>query len=301
MHILVIAISITLLSTLSKTVHSQDQIEYTIQIGLDGSATWIINQVLSANNTFSSPIQFQEKVTSLVKAAENYTDRQMSVDLESIILTPSDSYIVIEYTFSWKNFSQVKNERIIVGDVFQVENFSQQLFGDGFLYITYPSQCVVETISPFPDKRDDSIQMLKWFGIQEFINRSPTIILRNKASTTLFLEFFWQNGILILGLFGIAAGTLSFYMLKYRKKKQKGTVNSSEFAEFLTVATEEEKIVRLLRSSGGSLNQSKIVDQCKFSKAKTSQLLKSLEQKGIVSRHKKGRDKIVFLVEQERE
>jgi uncharacterized membrane protein len=63
------------------------------------------------------------------------------------------------------------------------------------------------------------------------------------------------------------------------------------------VETDEEKIVRLLKSSHGSLHQSAIVEQCRFSKAKTSQLLAALESRGVVRREKKGRDKIVALVE----
>ena len=62
--------------------------------------------------------------------------------------------------------------------------------------------------------------------------------------------------------------------------------------------TEEEKVVKVLRSNGGSAYQSAITEQCRFSKAKTSQLLSALEAKGVVQRYKKGRDKIVNLNEQ---
>jgi uncharacterized membrane protein len=41
-----------------------------------------------------------------------------------------------------------------------------------------------------------------------------------------------------------------------------------------------------------------IAEQCRFSKAKTSQLVAALEQKGVVRRYKKGRDKIVTLANQ---
>ena len=43
------------------------------------------------------------------------------------------------------------------------------------------------------------------------------------------------------------------------------------------------------------MRQSAIVEQTKFSKAKTSQLLTSLEKRGNITRYKKGRDKIVNL------
>jgi uncharacterized membrane protein len=68
-------------------------------------------------------------------------------------------------------------------------------------------------------------------------------------------------------------------------------------AESAGVETEEGKILKLLKSSSGSLRQSAIVEQCRFSKAKTSQLLALLEKKGIITRYKNGRDKIVNLTE----
>jgi uncharacterized membrane protein len=63
------------------------------------------------------------------------------------------------------------------------------------------------------------------------------------------------------------------------------------------IESDEEKIIKIIRSSGGKVRQSTITEQCRFSKAKTSQLLAALEQKGIITRYKKGRDKIVTLNE----
>ena len=65
-----------------------------------------------------------------------------------------------------------------------------------------------------------------------------------------------------------------------------------------TLESDEEKVMNFLRSSGGSLRQSRVSEQFGFSKAKTSQLLTSLEKKGVVARYKRGRDKIVNLIEQ---
>ena len=61
--------------------------------------------------------------------------------------------------------------------------------------------------------------------------------------------------------------------------------------------SEEDKVLKLLKSYGGSMRQSEITEQCRFSKAKTSQLLTALEKKGSITRYKSGRDKIVTLKE----
>ena len=61
--------------------------------------------------------------------------------------------------------------------------------------------------------------------------------------------------------------------------------------------SEEDKVLKLLKSFGGSMRQSEITEQSRFSKAKTSQLLAALEKKGSITRYKSGRDKIVTLKE----
>ena len=61
------------------------------------------------------------------------------------------------------------------------------------------------------------------------------------------------------------------------------------------VESDEDKIIEIIKSSGGTLRQSAITEKSRFSKAKTSQLLTALEQKRVVTRVKKGRDKIVTL------
>ena len=64
---------------------------------------------------------------------------------------------------------------------------------------------------------------------------------------------------------------------------------------------DEERTVKLIRSSGGVCINPPSTDQLGFSKAKTSQLLAVLERKGVIRRYKKGRDKIVVLLEKREE
>ena len=87
-------------------------------------------------------------------------------------------------------------------------------------------------------------------------------------------------------------------MFRRRNRKKKAT-QINTFSEAGQMDSGEEEIIKVLRSSGGNLHQSVIAERCRFSKAKTSQLLSALEQKGVVRRYKKGRDKIVTLNEQE--
>jgi uncharacterized membrane protein len=273
--------------------------QYKIQLNSDGSAAWTIIQVSGLNGTVDTWADFQQKVTTLVTAAANQTQRPMGADNDtfqtSTTITSSDSKTT-EYMFTWLNFSKTENGQLTVGDVFSVAGFFNQLYGDGALQINYPSNYKVESVSPKPDERDDSTQTLQWLGTQFFVAEKPSIILvaQNQASVNS------EQSYLLIGsvsAVAVAAAIVSWFFLTNRRRKQ----NSKELTVASTVTlleTEEEKVIKVLRSNGGSAYQSVITEQCRFSKAKTSQLLSALEAKGVVRRYKKGRDKIVNLNEQ---
>jgi uncharacterized membrane protein len=277
-------------------VFGGNQVEYNIQIDNEGSAVWTIIQVLESNFSYSIIEAFYNNLTKLVENVKNKTGREMSAWIEEINIIPQDNYSLVKYILHWKNFSKIENSRIIVGDVFQVENFFSEFYGDGVVYLTYSSEYVVETVSPKPDEKDDTHQTLKWFKAERFSTQTPNIVFARKTSTIEFLEFLQQNMNLIISLVMIASGSsILFYLLK-RQKRAKRAAMEPKAPILPEMESDEEKIVRTLKSAGGNLYQSQIVEQCKFSKAKTSQLLKFMEKKGVIKRYKKGRDKIVTLI-----
>jgi len=85
---------------------------------------------------------------------------------------------------------------------------------------------------------------------------------------------------------------ISLWLIRFKKSR----VKPLEISRF-EILDDEEKIVRLLQSAGGRLLQSSISEQLKFSKSKTSSLLKMMEAKRKIRRERKGRDKIVILLE----
>jgi uncharacterized membrane protein len=93
---------------------------------------------------------------------------------------------------------------------------------------------------------------------------------------------------------GVSVSLAGFYAVKQRKK---GNAKASVELDPLPIETEEDKILKVLKNSGGTMRQSDITERLGFSKAKTSQLLSALESKGILARYKNGRDKIVTLSE----
>ncbi len=277
--------------------YSQDYVDYKIQVNVDNSAIWSITRVSDINASIDLE-GFQPKVEALINAAVNATHREMSLDVNSLQVSDEISWETQSrktvYVFRWQNFSLSENGKIILGDVFQVTDSFSQLYGDGTLEITYPSGYSIQSITPIPDYSDISSLTAKWFRTQGFINGKPSIVLINNPQT--LGDSVWQQ-YLIIGLISAAtAAIVSFYLIRRRRSKTKLKTEAA-MATALAVESDEEKISRLLRSSGGNLRQSVITEQCGFSKAKTSQLLAALERKGIITRYKKGRDKIVTLNE----
>ena len=280
------------------TAHAVDYIEYKIEINMDASAAWTITRVSDLNASIDLE-GFPLRVTALVDAAANQTHREMSLDLDSLQVNDEISWETQSrttiYSFTWHNFSVTKNRNITFGDAFAVPDFFGQLFGDGTLQISYPSTYSVRSVSPTPNEQDDSSRKLTWLRTKDFINGNPTVTLAKNANEE---NDEWQQFILIgVAVFVVVTVLLaSVYFLRIRKKRARDSVNA-QLAGALLTESEEEKVTKVLLSSGGTMRQSAIAEQCRFSKAKTSQLLAVLEQKKVITRYKKGRDKIVTLNE----
>jgi uncharacterized membrane protein len=126
-----------------------------------------------------------------------------------------------------------------------------------------------------------------------------SIVLKEKSTPAGFMKLLGQNALLIIGIIVLSSGLFaSLYTFMHYRKERNEKPRKREPLGFPNMESDEDKIVKLLKSSRGTMYQSAITDQCKFSKAKTSQILSTLENKGTVTRYKKGRDKVVVLGEQ---
>ena len=276
----------------------QGQVEYNITLHKDGSALWRITQILDINASSDSLWSFQKKVLLLVNVAQNATGREMAIDLNRLSVTSYFSYETstkkVEYQFYWINFSQLSSREIIVGDVFSVKDFfNDMLYGDGSLYIKYPSDYEVKEASPKPDELTTSLHTLKWISAQAFCRGKPKIILNEFETVKPSANISQIISYLILAISLTFASFFAY--LKIRNKHQK--MKSDKALNLSRIESDEEKILRILKASGGRTLQSLIVKQCGFSKAKTSQLLTTLEKKGVIKRLRRGRNKIVMLIE----
>jgi uncharacterized membrane protein len=274
----------------------QNYFEYNIQIKNDSSAIWMITQFSSSNVTIESFDVFQQKVFDLVDSAASITNREMTADENSLQINTTISLEskITEYSFVWLNFSIIKGNMLTFGDVFQVNNFFGQLFGDAALQLTYPSDFTVKSIFPTPYERKDSADMMKWSRTQDLVTNRVSIVLSNNSQVGNATNNGWEFYAIVVAI--ISVGTVlslaGFFMFK-RRKNNASLANTIESP----IMSEEDKVLKLLKSFGGNMRQSEITEQSRFSKAKTSQLLTALEKKGSITRYMSGRDKIVTLKE----
>jgi DNA-binding MarR family transcriptional regulator len=266
-------------------------VEYKVQIGSDGSAVLDVTQLAESGFSYNTIQVFTTNFTILVEKAEEKCGRQMNAWIEEVNIIPQNNYVLVKYKLMWKNFSRFENSKIIVGDVFQVENFFSYLFGDGAIYFSYPPEYDLTSAIPKPDEADYSLRTLKWLSAERFSSQNPNIFF-TKSSSDMFLET-----VLMYAIPPFLSAALLFTLFYFKRRKRIEKVIEPESSQHIEVENAEEKVIRTIRAAGGCLYQSQIAEQCKFSKAKTSQLLSALEKRGIIRRQKRGRDKVVVLAE----
>jgi uncharacterized membrane protein len=273
----------------------QEYFEYNVQIKSDGSAVWTVTQFSSVNASVDTWEGFQERIFNLVDSAASVTHREMDVDENSLQIntTISPESKITEYSFTWQNFSIIQGSKLSFGDVFQVNNFFGQLYGDAALQLSYPSNYDIKSVYPPPYERQDSVETLRWSRTQDLVNSKFNVVLTSTPQNQNSNNDWQQYAIIItVSAVGVTLSLLGFYTFKRRKINSKSAIVDSS-----PIESEEDKVIKLLKSSGGGMRQSEITERCKFSKAKTSQLLAALEKNGNITRYKRGRDKIVTLKE----
>ncbi len=177
---LFLTIALILIAVFSGRVEAQTYTQYKIQLNSDNSATWTITQVSGINGTVDTWGGFEQKVATLINAAAAQTNRQMSLDDNSLQMSTysqSSNSKSTGYTFIWLNFSQTQHAQLEAGDVFTVQGFFNHLYGDGELQINYPANYTLQSVAPTPDQKDPATQTLTWLGTQFFVTETPHIML----------------------------------------------------------------------------------------------------------------------------
>ena len=275
-----------------------DHIEYNINVSKDGSASWKIIQVTDIDSSVDGWEQFEQRLLSTIETASAHTNREMALDYTSLEMKTEihweTSSKTITYIFHWLNFSIIEQGKIVFGDVFN-QRFFISLYGDGELYVIYPPEYSVSSVSIRPDERDDSAQMLHWYRTQDFLSVNQNVSLETGGLNS--------NGIVnplvvaVLAVGGLGAAAIGVFIFRHKSGQKEGLLKSDEPPSWQKVESDQDKILELLQSSGGNLKQSEVCNKLRFSRAKTSLLLAEMEKNSLVKRYKKGKNKIIFSVE----
>ena len=279
----------------------ESSITYAIAIQEDGTALWHVEYrtLLAsdddvemfdtyANNVSSTYLpQFKDLMQHSAAQAAAATSRPMEIaDFagDAVIQTsPTGRYGVVFYSFSWRGFAKTTGNDLTMGDALAGGLY---LAKENTLIVRYPSGYTVSVAEPAPDQLQDG---LIWYGLRSFGAGEPHLVFEKSG-----FPLFW----VLLGS-GVAFFVILGVIVIISKKRRREANDPDETAVQLSetdIISIEEKIIQLLKKTGGEQYQSEIVKNLGLPKSTVSATLNDLHQRGIIQKIKKGRENLIRLI-----
>jgi hypothetical protein len=293
-------------------VPPDSSITYTITVGEDGTGLWHVEyRTLLASDDDQTAFdayaknlssvflpQFRDLMQRSASQASVATSRKMEIaDFSGDAVTqtsPTGKFGVVFYSFAWKGFAK-PGDQLAIGDAFAGGMY---LAKDHTLIIRYPDGYTVSLAEPAPDQVRDG---LIWYGQRSFGAGEPRLVFERSGFPYLPLLF---GSVLVLV---VIAGV--FFVLRKRSPEetnepvQTDEPGETDEPESVTVPLSdaeilslEEKIIQLLKASGGEQYQSEIVKNLGLPKSTVSATLNDLHKRGIIQKIKKGRENLIRLI-----
>ena len=301
----IVALSVILLIGIpviagAATVPPDSSITYTIALSEEGTANWHVEyrtllaseEDLEAFDSYTKNVssnylpQFQDLMQRSAAQAAAATSRPMEItDFAGdavIQTTPTGRYGVVYFSFNWKNFAKTVPD-LAIGDAFAGGLY---LAKDNTLVIRYPSGYSVSGAEPAPDQVRDG---LIWYGQRSFGAGEPRLVFEKTGFPWLPLLL---GGLLCVLILGGLYVVLSKRRVPEPVEAEDPPVTLSE-TELLSL---EDRIIQLLKTSGGEQYQSEIVKTLGLPKSTVSATLNDLHQRGVIQKVKKGRENLIRLV-----
>lgn len=306
-------IAVLLLFCLFQNVQAAADVDYSttyiITVMEDGTAFWKIeyrtplltdedtgvfeNYSRNLNNVYLP--ELRSLMQQSVSQAALGTSRAMAVKdftgNAAIQTSPTGSYGIVTYTFTWTNFAR-SGDGIAIGDAFVGGMY---LARGNTLIIRYPQGYTVASVDPAPDQTSTG---LTWYGLRSIGPGQPAVTLKNTAFPLLPL----LGGGLILVL---VAGGLLLYRQKRIAVQERdmdplpepdGTEEPAPALSKADLESLQDRIIQLLVAHNGELFQSEIVRILGLPKSTVSTTLNELHRLGIVQKVRKGRENLIRLV-----
>ena len=229
--------------------------------------------------------EFRDLMQHSAAQAAAATSRPMetdSFDGNAVIQSsPTGRYGVVFYSFRWSGFAKTGNQ-LTIGDALAGGLY---LAKDTTLIVRYPEGYTVSVSEPAPDQVRDG---LVWYGLRSFGAGEPHLVF-DKSGIPWF-PVAAGSGIALFVIVG--AGLI--LSRKHPPEPDYPEEPAAELSETDLVSM-EEKIIHLLKISGGEQYQSGIVKSLGLPKSTVSATLNDLHQRGIIQKIKKGRENLIRL------
>ena len=284
--------AILFLSTVSCAFSEETNSIY-IKVYEDGSALWNLEtrfelktqedidffneymEALDVDKEFTIQRK-KESLQNIINTVAYSSGREMNIENISLNYQIVDSinkkYGVVNFKFLWKGFGLKDKDHIIIGDSFKD---SSHLKEGEVLVIEFPEDYAISSINPEPNEKRENI--LFWYGPKILLENEPKIILeKNSLVSSITLLIFGAIAVFIIG------GIVAYFILRKNKN-------------IPILLSDQEKIISLLKSSGGKSFQNDIVSRSRMSKSKISQIIAEMEKNGLITKQKYGKNNLIIL------
>jgi uncharacterized membrane protein len=281
-------------------VPPDSSITYTITLREDGTANWHVeyrtllaaDEDVEAFDSYTKNLsstylpQFRDLMQRSAAQAAAATSRPMEItDFAGdavIQTTPTGRYGVVYYSFSWKNFAKTGTD-LAIGDAFAGGLY---LAKDNTLVIRYPSGYTVSVAEPAPDQVRDG---LIWYGQRSFGAGEPRVVFEKPGFPWLPVLL---GGVLVL----IVIAGVYWVISKRRSPEPVEADDPPVMLSETELFSLEERIIQLLKTSGGEQYQSEIIKTLGLPKSTVSATLNDLHKRGRIQKVKRGRENLIRLI-----
>jgi|GEM_PF-1108564 len=196
----------------------------------------------------------------------------------------------IELSYSTRNLIKSSAFFVTIKPFYQTEQMKvEAILPEGYTLETPIKQENIETgsIYPMPNEigSDGQSLVFKWYlkNMSENDTFSILIILKRKFPTIA----------VIIALSVVIAGLSVYFYFHFKKKPQVIIKKVEDIEEHLK--EDEEQIVNIIKQRGGSCEQGTLRVIMGLPKSSLSRLIKELEDRKVIIKHKKGKKNIILL------
>jgi hypothetical protein len=274
---------------------------------------------------------FQSRARSLVASGQNTTGREMSAtdfQKRAYVGGLDDNLGVVEMSFRWTAFGVVEGQRVVIGDVFEGGLY---IGPSQVLVVTHGDDLTITEFEPTPDDRSDDT--LTYRGERSFADNRPRVVLVPPGAETPVPSPSTDTGsetpppstdtatptgdgiglmplVALLVVLGLGGGAAYAYGAASASDPGDGGTGGGGGAAAAPpepeisdeeLLSDDDRVMKMLEERGGRMKQVNIVEETDWSKSKVSMLLSDMEEEGLISKLRVGRENIVSIAGQEPE